>query len=181
MDIGKFHIPTLNGPNFGLWYDHIMSTTRILDVCDAMRGDLLPTTPSTRVLLVKPSPPAATADTATMAAYITVKATQSKKNAQGLGLIQATVSNGIWQKYQHPPTSKEVLDALELEFGKVGGAQTYLQLVSMVKIQFTDLMDLLPQIQQFQVNYNLIMLNGHSTLSEDLAMFLFCLSLPDSY
>ena len=62
-----------------------------------------------------------------------------------------------------------------------GGAQTYLQLVNMVKIQITDLMDLLPQIQQFQDNYNLIMSNGHSKLSEDLATFLFCLSLPDSY
>ena len=42
-------------------------------------------------------------------------------------------------------------------------------------------MDLLPQIQQFQDNYNLITSNGHSRLSEDLATFLFCSSLPDSY
>ena len=51
----------------------------------------------------------------------------------------------------------------------------------MVKIQITNSMDLLPQIQQFQDNYNLITSNGHSKLSEDLATFLFCLSLPDSY
>ena len=57
----------------------------------------------------------------------------------------------------------------------------YLQLVNMVKIQITDLMDLLPQIQQFQDNYNLITSNGHSRLSKDLATFLFCSSLPDSY
>ena len=42
-------------------------------------------------------------------------------------------------------------------------------------------MDLLPQIQNFQDNYNLITSNGHSKLSEDLATFLFCSSLPDSY
>ena len=42
-------------------------------------------------------------------------------------------------------------------------------------------MDLLPQIQTFQDNYNLITSNGHSKLSEDLATFLFCSSLPDSY
>ena len=42
-------------------------------------------------------------------------------------------------------------------------------------------MDLLPQIQEFQNNYNLITSNGHSTLSEYLATILFCLSLPDSY
>ena len=51
----------------------------------------------------------------------------------------------------------------------------------MVKIQFTNSMDLLLQIQQFQDNYNLITSNGHSKLSEDLATFLFCLSLLDSY
>ena len=42
-------------------------------------------------------------------------------------------------------------------------------------------MDLLPQIQQFQDNYSQITLNGHSRLSEDLAAFMFCTSLPESY
>ena len=42
-------------------------------------------------------------------------------------------------------------------------------------------MDLLSQIQQFQDNYNRITSNGQSKLSEDLATFMFCLSLPDSY
>ena len=57
----------------------------------------------------------------------------------------------------------------------------YLQLVNMVKIQITNSMDLLPQIEQFRDNYNLITSNGHSKLSEDLAPSLFCSSLPDSY
>ena len=156
MDISKFRIPTLDGPNFGLWLDHIQSTTQILDIWDVMRGDLLPTTPPTRDLLQKPLPPPATVNAADVAAYVTAKATWNKKNAQGLGLIQATISNMIWQKHQHLPTSKEVLDALELEFRKAGRAQTYLQLANMVKLQFTDSTDLLPQIQQFQDNYNLI-------------------------
>ena len=60
------------------------------------------------------------------------------------------------------------------------GAQTYLQLVNMVKIQFTDSTDLLPQIEAFQDNYNRITSNGHSNLSEDLATFMFHSSLPDS-
>ena len=70
---------------------------------------------------------------------------------------------------------------METTFGAAGGASTYLQLVNMVIIQFTGLTDLLPQIQSFQDNYNRIMLNGHSRLSEDLATFMFCSSLPDSY
>ena len=57
----------------------------------------------------------------------------------------------------------------------------YLQLVNMVKIQFTDSMDLLPQIQEFQDSYSQIVLNGHRKLSEDLVTFMFCSSLPDSY
>ena len=124
---------------------------------------------------------AGNATAAEWATYTQTKAIWSKKHAQGLGLIQATVSNVIWQKNEPLGTTKEVLDALETEFGAAGGAQTYLQLVNMVKIQFTHLMDLLPQIQKLQDNYNLIMLNGHSKLSEDLATFLFCSSLPDSY
>ena len=91
------------------------------------------------------------------------------------------MSNVIWQKHESLGTTKEVLNALETEFRAAGGAQPYLQLVNMVKLQFTNLTDLLPQIQQFLDNYNLIRSNGHSKLSEDLATFLFCSSLPDSY
>ena len=53
------------------------------------------------------------------------------------------------KKYLHLGTTKELLDALVTAFGAAGGASTYLQLVNMVKIQFTDSMDLLPQIQVF--------------------------------
>ena len=146
-----------------------------------MRGEIIPTTPPTYNLLVKPTPVAATATAAEIAAYTTAKTTWSKKNTQGLGLMQATVSPVIWQEYLHLGTTKELLDALETTFGAVGGASTYLQLVNMVKIQFTDSMDLLPQIQVSQDNYNQITLNGHSKLSENLATFMFCSSLPDSY
>ena len=59
MDISKFRIPTLNRPNFGLWLDHIQSTTRILNIWDAMRGDIIVgSNPPARDLLTKLSPPA---------------------------------------------------------------------------------------------------------------------------
>ena len=114
-----------------------------------MRGNLITsTTPHTRDLLAKPSPPpTATATAVQQTAYKAAKDVWEKKNTQGLGLIQATVSHVIWQKHQTLSTAKDILDALETEFGKAGGAQTYLQLVNMVKIQFTNLTDLLPQIQ----------------------------------
>ena len=185
MDISKFRIPTLDGPNWGLWLDHIQSNMRILDIWDVMRGDIIvtnpPMVPPMRDLLQKPSPVGPQVTAAEITPYTTTKAIWSKKNTQELGLIQATVSNVIWQKHQSLGTTKEVLDALETEFRAVGRAQTYLQLVNMVKLQFTNSMDRLPQIQGFQDNYNLIMLNGHSRLSEDLTTFMFCLSLLDSY
>ena len=80
------------------------------------------TTPHTRDLLVKPSPPAAaTATAAQQTAYEAAKDMWEKKNAQGLGLIQAAISHVIWIKYQTLSTAKEVLDALETEFRKGGG------------------------------------------------------------
>ena len=182
MDISKFHIPTLIGPNWGPWYEWIQSTARIINIWDAMRGNILTTTPTvTRDLLVKPTAPTSTFTATELATYNAAKLLWDQKNSQGLGLIQATITNVIWQWYETLPTAKEILDGLETEFGAVGGAQTYLQLVNMVKIQITDGTDLLPQIQNFQDNYNLITSNGHSKLSEDLATFLFCSSLPDSY
>ena len=105
----------------------------------------------------------------------------NKKNGQALGLMQTTVSAIIWQNYSEHGVAKDVYDALETAFGKAGGASTYLQLVNMVKIQFTNSTDMLSQIQQFQDNYNQITSNGHSKLSEDLATFMFCSSLLDSY
>ena len=40
---------------------------------------------------------------------------------------------------------------------------------------------LLPQIQAFQENYTRIFANSHSKISEDIATFIFCSSLPTSY
>ena len=100
MDISKFCIPTLDGPNWGQWLDQIQSTVRILDIWDAMRGEILTPAPNlTRDLLAKPSQLATNATATDIAMYTTAKAIWSKKNAQGLGLIQATVSNVIWQKH----------------------------------------------------------------------------------
>ena len=182
MDISKYHIPQLIAPNCGPWYERIQSTARIINIWDAMRGNIISTTPTTTWdLLVKPTPLTGTYTATELATYNAAKTLWDQKNSQGLGLIQASITNVIWQRYENLPTAKEILDSLETEFGAAGGAQTYLQLVNMVKIQITDGTDLLPQIQNFQDNYNLIMSNGHSKLSEDLATFLFCLSLPDSY
>ena len=66
--------------------------------------------------------------------------------------MQATVLPVIWQDFIQYGVAKDLWDALEAQFRKVGGATTYLQLVNMVKIQLPESTNLLPQIQQFQDN-----------------------------
>ena len=70
---------------------------------------------------------------------------------------------------------------LETKYGKARGANAYLQFVGMIKTMFTDSADLLSQIQKFQEYYQRVLSNGHSTITEDLVVFMFCSTLPDSY
>ena len=182
MDLKKINIPTLEGPNWGEYAPKIQATFRIFDCWDVVKGEILtPPLNPTFDLLAKPAALPANASAADHATYQTVKAIWNKKNTQALGLMQTTIASDIWQKYETQGVAKDIYDALETAYGQAGGATTYLQMVNMVKIQFTHSTDLLSQIQQFQDNYNRITLNGHSKLSEDLATFMFCSSLPDSY
>ena len=182
MDLKKINIPTLEGPNWGEYAPKLQAAFRIFDCWDVVKGEILTPPPNpTFDLLMKPTLLPANTSAADHAAYQTAKAIWNKKNTQALGLMQTTVASVIWQKYKMQGIAKDIYDALETTYGQVGGATTYLQMVNMVKIQFADSTDLLSQIQQFQDNYNRITSNGHSRLSEDLATFMFCSSLPDSY
>ena len=98
------------------------------------------------------------------------------------GLDQATTSPVIWQDFLSYAEAHLLRAELKKRCKKVGGgAMTYLQLINMMNICFTDSTDLLPQIQEFQENYMRILSNSHSRLSEDLIMFMFCSCLPESY
>ena len=78
-----------------------------------------------------------------MRRLITAKAPWNKKNGQALGLMQMTVATVIWQKYETQGVARDIYNALETAYRQAGGASTYLQLVNLVKIQFTNSMDLL--------------------------------------
>ena len=67
--------------------------------------------------------------------------------------IQGTISPAIWVDYTEYSSAKAIWDALTMRFRKMGGAQTYLQMVNMITIQMTDSEDLLGRIQDFQENY----------------------------
>ena len=87
-----------------------------------MRENVISTTPTTtQDLLVKPTPLTGTYTATELATYNAAKILWDQKNSQGLGLIQATITNVIWQRYENLPTAKEILDGLETEFGAVGG------------------------------------------------------------
>ena len=87
-----------------------------------MRGNVLTTTPTvTWELLVRPTTPTGTYTATESATYNTTKILWDQKNSQGLGLIQATITNVIWQWYENLPTAKEILDGLETKFGAGGG------------------------------------------------------------
>ena len=86
-----------------------------------MRGNILTTTPMTRDLLSKATPPTGMPTTIELATYNAAKTLWDQKNSQGLGLIQATITNVIWQWYETLPTAKQILDGLETEFGGCRG------------------------------------------------------------
>ena len=90
-------------------------------------------------------------------------------------------SPAIWPNFENHTEAATLWTALETKYGKAGGATTYLQVVSLYKVHMTDTSPLLPQIQAFQENYTQILANGHSKISEDIATFIFCSSLPTSY
>ena len=86
-----------------------------------MRGNVMSINPTVWDLLTKPTPLASTYTAAELATYTAAKTVWDQKNSQGLGLIQATITNVIWQWYENLPSAKEIHDGLETEFGAAGG------------------------------------------------------------
>ena len=121
MDIKKISIPTLDVPNWGLFFIHLQATAHILDCWDVIKGEALGTTPQTYDLLETPIHSGAQASQADLTAYNTAKTIWNKKNAQALGLMQATISPVIWQDFVTYGKVKELWGTLETCFRKVGG------------------------------------------------------------
>ena len=179
MDLSKLNIDILNGSNWGTWSAQVQSAARILNCWDVIKGEVVVpvTTPPMYQLLTQPT--AATQTNATL--LVEELAAWTKKNSTALGVIQGKTSPAIWPNFVNHVETATLWAALETKYGKAGGATTYLQVVSLYKVHMTDSSPLLPQIQAFQENYTRILVNGHSKISEDIATFIFCSSLPTSY
>ena len=105
----------------------------------------------------------------------------NKINSTALGLIQGKLNPALWPDYVDVGDAATFWTHLETKYGKARGANTYLQLIGMIKQTFTDSADLLSQIQKFQENYQCMLSNGHSNIMGVLIVFMFCSALPDSY
>ena len=179
MDLSKLNIDILDGSNWGMWLAQVQSAARILNCWDVIKGEVVVpvTTPPTYQLLARP-----TAVTQTYATLLVEElAAWMKKNSTALGVIQGKTSPAIWPDFINHAEAATLWAALETKYGKAGRATTYLQVVSLYKVHMTDSSLLLPQIQAFQENYTWILANSHSKISEDIATFIFCSSLPTSY
>ena len=105
----------------------------------------------------------------------------NKINSTALGLIQGKLNPALWPNYVDVGDAATFWTHLETKYGKARGANTYLQLIGMIKQTFTNSTDLLSQIQKFQENYQCMLSNGHSNIMGVLIVFMFCSALPNSY
>ena len=92
------NIPTLDGPNWGLYSTHLQAGARILDCWDVTKREVLslpgisPTTYDRLDYLVA----TVFADPKDLAV---AKAAWNKKNTQAMGLIQTMMAPALWINY----------------------------------------------------------------------------------
>ena len=152
---------------------------RVLNCWSVIKGERIPgITPPTYDLLLRPVHGAAAGQIADLALFTKSLAEWNKMNSTALGLIQGKLNPALWPDYVDVGDAATFWTRLETKYGKAGGANTYLQFVGMIKQTFHDSSDLLSQIQKFQENHQRILSNGHSNITEDLVVFMFCSALP---
>ena len=182
MDITKVSADILNSPNWGTWAVQIQAAARVLNCWAVIKGERIPgITPPTYDLLTKPVQGTGAGQISNAALFAKSLFEWNKMNSMALGLIQGKLNPALWPDYIDVGDAVTFWTCLETKYRKAGGANTYLQFIGMIKQTFTDSTDLLSQIQKFQENYQRVLSNGHSTITEDLIVFMFCSTLPDSY
>ena len=182
MDITKVSADILDGPNWGTWAVQIQAAARVLNCWAVIKGErILGTTPPTYDLLTKPVQGTAARQISDAALFAKSLFEWNKMNSTALGLIQGKLNPALWPDYVDVGDAATFWTHLETKYGKAGGANTYLQFVGMIKQTFHNSSDLLSQIQKFQENYQRVLSNGHSNITEDLVVFMSCSTLPDSY
>ena len=182
MDITKVSADILDSPNWGTWAVQIQAAARVLNCWAVIKGErILVTAPPMYDLLAKPVQGTAPRQISDAALFAKSLFEWNKMNLMALGLIQGKLNPALWPDYVDVGDAMMFWTRLETKYGKAGGANTYLQSIGMIKQTFTDSADLLFQIQKFQENYQHVLSNGHSNITEDLLVFMFCSAIPNSY
>ena len=182
MDITKVTADILNGPNWGTWAVQIQVAARVLNCWSVIKGERIPgSTLPIYDLLEKPTQCTGQGQISDAALFAKALLEWNKMNLRALGLIQGKLNPALWPDYIDVSDATTFWTQLETKYRKAGGANTYLQFIGMIKMTFSDSADLLSQIQKFQENYQHVLSNGHSNITEDLVVFMFCSTLPDSY
>ena len=182
MDITKVTADILDSPNWGTWAVQIQAVARVLNCWSVIKGErIVGTTPPTYDPLEKPMQGTGAGQIADAALFVKALFKWNKMNSMALGLIQGKLNPVLWPDYINVGDAAMFGTCLETKYGKAREANTYLQFIGMIKTTFSNSVDLLSQIQKFQENYQHVLSNGHSTITEDLVVFMFCSALPDSY
>ena len=135
------NIPTLDGPNWGTYSIHLQAAAWILGFWEIIKREVPGTTPQIYDHLPKPTTGQGGSHP-NVKEFTVTKAEWNKRNGGALGLMQATIMPVIWQYFVTYSKVHLLWAELEKHYRKVGGATTYLQLVNMVNIRFTNLTDL---------------------------------------
>ena len=182
MDITKVTADILDGPNWRTWAVQIQAAARVLNCWSVIKGErIMGTTPPTYDLLAKPMQGTGPRQISDAALFAKALFEWNKMNLTALGLIQGKLNPALWPDYVDVGDAATFWTHLETKYGKAGGAKTYLQFAGMIKTTFSNSAELLSQIQKFQENYQHVLSNGHSNITEDLVVFMFCSALPNSY
>ena len=182
MDITKVTADILNGPNWRTWAVQIQAAARVLNCWSVIKGErIMGTTPPTYDLLAKPMQGTGPGQISNAALFAKALFEWNKMNLTALGLIQGKLNPALWPDYVDVGDAATFWTHLETKYRKAGGAKTYLQFARMIKTTFSNSAELLSQIQKFQENYQRVLSNGHSNITEDLVVFMFCSALPNSY
>ena len=121
MDMKKMNIPTLDGHNWGQYVTALHAAAHIFGCYDVIIGEILTTPPNpTYDLLSKPAIPLAQASAADLATYNAAKAVWNKKNAQALGLMQATVVTSNMARLQPLQCTKRPVQCIRSHSEKWG-------------------------------------------------------------
>ena len=120
MDLEKvtLNVPTLDGPNWGIYATYLQAAARILDCWDVTKGEVSSLPGGSPITYDRLEFPTSTTYSDPKDLAI-AKAAWNKKNAQAMGLIQTTMALALWINYVSFGRAHLLWAELESDFGQL--------------------------------------------------------------